>query len=351
MYEAITYEEILERMLNRVPNTVDKREGSIIFDALAPAAIELQNMYIELDVILDETFADTASRECLIKRAAERGVFPEAATHAVLKGEFNIDIPIGSRYSLEGQNYIAEEKMASGSYKLRCETAGEIGNAFLGDLIPIEYLERLTSAKLTALLIPGENEESTEHFRTRYMANLSNQAFGGNISDYRQKVLALDGVGSVRITPVWNGGGTVKVTFLNSAFDVPSANLVTIVQTAIDPMQSSGKGMGIAPIGHRVTVEPAGQTIVNINTTITYQNGWNWNEIKLSAEAAIDAYFLELAKSWESTAGIVARISQIETRLLNLNGVLDISNTTLNGSANNLLLAEYNIPKRGVIVA
>lgn len=87
MYENITYEDILQRMLDRVPNNMDKREGSIIYDALAPAAIELQLMYIELDVIMNESFADTASREYLIKRASERGITPEPATNAILKGD------------------------------------------------------------------------------------------------------------------------------------------------------------------------------------------------------------------------------------------------------------------------
>ena len=70
MYEHITFDVILERMMDRVPNNIDKREGSIIYDALAPAAVELAQMYIELDVILNETFADTASREYLIRRAS-----------------------------------------------------------------------------------------------------------------------------------------------------------------------------------------------------------------------------------------------------------------------------------------
>ena len=37
----MTYEQILERMLSRVPNTFDKREGSVIFDAIAPSAYEI----------------------------------------------------------------------------------------------------------------------------------------------------------------------------------------------------------------------------------------------------------------------------------------------------------------------
>ncbi|MCA4936836.1 baseplate J protein, partial [Clostridioides difficile] len=35
---SATYEEILQGMLNKVTNEVDKREGSIIYDALAPCA-------------------------------------------------------------------------------------------------------------------------------------------------------------------------------------------------------------------------------------------------------------------------------------------------------------------------
>lgn len=41
MYENITYEVILNRMLDRVPDYMDKREGSVIYDAMAPAAVEM----------------------------------------------------------------------------------------------------------------------------------------------------------------------------------------------------------------------------------------------------------------------------------------------------------------------
>ena len=33
-----TYEEILRGMLDRAPEDIDKREGSVIYDALAPTA-------------------------------------------------------------------------------------------------------------------------------------------------------------------------------------------------------------------------------------------------------------------------------------------------------------------------
>jgi len=353
MYEDITYELILQRMIDRVlaqnPN-IDTREGSIIYNALAPAAVELQNMYIQLDTILNESFADTQTRDYLIKRCAERGIIPEPATKAILKGEFNIDVPIGSRFSLDMLNYIVIEKISDGIFKLECETPGSKGNQQFGTLIPIDYIEGLTSAELTELLIPGEDEEDTESLRERYFNSLKSQSFGGNIADYKEKTKQLPGVGGVKVYPAWNGGGTVKLVIIDSTYNVPSSTLIDAVQTAVDPIQNQGKGVGFAPIGHVVTVEGVSATTININTNITYQEGWTWADIEPYVHKAIDDYFFELASSWENENNLIVRISQIETRILNIAGVVDIENTTINGQAQNFVLGADNIPVRGEVI-
>ena len=56
--------------------------------------------------------------------------------------------------------------------------------------------------------------------------------------------------------------------------------------------------------------------------------------------------FLEMRKNWEK-GNLVVRISQIENRLLNLDGILDVSDTQLNGVASNLSLAQEEIPLLG----
>lgn len=350
MFEDITYEVILQRMLDRVPNIFDKREGSIIYDALAPAAVELQNMYIELDWILNQSFADTAQREYLVRRCAERGIIPKPATKAILQGEFNIDVPIGSRFSLDDLNYKSIEKIEDGIFRLECETAGNIGNQQLGRLIPIDYIDGLTSAELTTVLIPGENEESTEDLRKRYFDSFQLQPFGGNISDYKYKVKSLDGVGGVKVYPVWNGGGTVKLVIIDSEFNEPSPELIDAVQSAIDPIQNQGIGIGIAPIGHIVTVEGVTEEIIDVEMTITYQNGWTWEDIESYVYEVIDDYFYELASDWENQNNLVVRISQIETRILNVGGVLDIANTTINGLTQNFVLGVNSVPIRGEVI-
>lgn len=350
MYKNLTYENILQRMLDRIPNGIDKREGSVIFDALAPAAAELVQMYIEADVILNEAFADTASREYLIKRAAERGVAPKAASYAVVKGIFNMNVPVGSRFSLGSLNYKVTEKIAESQFKLECETAGTEGNRNFGTLIPINYIDGLSYAEVTEILIPGEDEEETEQLRARYFATLDSQAFGGNITDYKEKVNELQGVGGVKVYPVWNGGGTVKLIVINSEYNKPSEELISDIQTRIDPVQNRGNGAGIAPIGHIVTVEGVGVQTVDIETNISYNPGWIWDDLKDYVEKTIDEYFKELSKNWADSANLIVRISQLETRFLNVAGVLDISNTKINGLEQNLVLDKDCIPVRGDVI-
>lgn len=349
MQVDITYEQILERMLNRVPNTVDKREGSIIYDALAPAAVEILHMYIELDRLLDDSFADTASREYLIKRCAERGIKPHPSTKAQVKARFNISVPIGTRFTNEGIYYVViknEDNLAS---VLECESYGTLGNKSFGSLIPVDYIKGLTEATVTELLVPGEDEEATEVLRTRYFNSLESQAFGGNVADYKEKVNRIPGVGGVKVFPVWQGGGTVKLVVEDSDFSAPSEQLIDQVQQSVDPVVNGGEGLGVAPIGHVVTVFGVTEEPIHITTQITYESGWQWEDIRTHVNKVIDDYFKELNKEWENTNNIIIRISQIETKLLALEGIVDIASTQINGEEKNYIVGEEKIPVRGDI--
>jgi len=350
MFEHITYEVILQRMLDAVPQNLDKREASIIYNALAPAAVELQNMYIEFDWILNQSFADTAQREYLIKRCVERGIVPEEATKAILEGTFNIDVPIGSRFSLDNLNYQTIEKLSNGVFQMECEAPGEVGNQNLGTLIPIDYIDGLTSAELTAVLIPGEDEEGTEVLRQRYFNSFETNPYGGNRQDYIQKTNAIAGVGSTKVTPIWDGGGTVLITILDSSFNKASSVLIDTVQNILDPAGNPGKGDGVAPIGHVVTVNTVNEVTVNISTTVTLDTGYNWSQVEGDVIAAIEAYLLEIRTEWANNTLNIVRIAQIDTRVLTIDGIIDISNTKINGQAENLNLGEYEIPVLGTVV-
>lgn len=350
MFEEKTYEKLMEEKLKSISSDIDKREGSIVYDALAGNSIETMEMYIALEDFYKETFGSTASREYLVERAKERGVFPKPASAGIYKGIFNIEIPLGSRFSLNEYNYIVIEKLEDEGfkYKLECETIGEGPNGNSGDLIPIEYIEGLTEAKLTEILIPGENEEETEKFRKRYLESFEPQAFGGNIKDYEEKTLAISGVGAVKVTPVWKGGGTVRLTILDSIFSPASSELIRTVQEKIDPTQD-GSGLGLAPIDHRVTVDVPTKVTINIATKVEL-NDVEWGTIETEVGEIISNYLLELRKTWAEENNLIIRIAQIESRILNVDGVVDISNTKINGKAENLTLNKYEVPIFGGVM-
>lgn len=399
MYEAQTYESILARMLQKalsINSNLDTREGSLVWYGDAPAAVELQNLYIALDTVLNETFADTATRPYLILRAAERGLSPQPASPAILQMAITpttLFLPLNTRFSIGELNYYVSADRGSGNYELTCETAGEAGNNYNGTVIPIEYVDGLETCKITSVLVPGEDEEDTELFRQRYLNSLNAQAFGGNQIDYIEKVNAIPGVGGVKVYRAWNGdlkpanmippkeaeawieglsgvpepvklwldtvyaaaknnmftvGGTVKLVVINSTFTVPSPTLVEQVQTAVDPLQNAGEGVGIAPIGHVVRVEGVQEETVDLGFALYYQRGWSWEDVSGYVTEAINGYFLELAQSWaDQDEALVVRISQIESRLLGITGILDIANTTINEKAANHTLALDHIPVLG----
>lgn len=366
MYREQVQDIILERMLERVGARYDKREGSIIWDALAPAAVEFQNFFYALAAVLDEVFPDTATRKYLIKHCTERGIEYYKASPAVVLGEFTpttVDVPIGERFSHEDLNYVVTEKVGDGLYHLKCETVGSIANGQTGRLIPIGYINGLETANIVEIVVPGEDDESTESLRARYFDSLKSEPYGGNKKDYKDWVLAIAGVGGCKIYSgsEWNGGGTVLVVVQDSQYGVPSDGSIRNIQHNIDPdsgwemyqwklennievsedeknmyenvpMTGSGEGKEIAPVGHFVTVVPVNVETINFEFTLDYNSGHSWDTVKLDVEKAVDDYIAGLNERWQNNDHIVIRIAHIESALLDIPGVLDVKNTRLSGS-------------------
>lgn len=338
-------------MLERVPKDLDKREGSIIYNALAPAAMEVARMYSDMDRFLEYTFASpNMPDEFLDLRVAEEGLKREEATHAIKKGYFYdqdnnlINIPIGSRFSIDDFNFVAIEKISNGTYKMQCESTGIEGNSITGQLIPIDYIEGLSTANLGELLIPGQEIENNESLFNRYIEHLNEKPFGGNIADYKIKVRSIDGVGAVKVFPIWNGGGTVKIVFLDSEYSIPTTELVNKVQTTLDPILNQGKGLGLAPVGHVVTVKGAQSVDVSINTNLVLNKDITIGQVQQDIENTIKEYLLNLRKGWHEEDNIIVRISQIEARILNVEGIADIFNTKINSKEENLTLGPEEVP-------
>lgn len=349
MFEEKTYENIMDEMLDNIDDSIDTRQGSIIYDAISPVAMELEQAYSDIGLIEDECFADTGSYYYLIKRAAERGIFVKEGTNAVLKVQITpqeLEIPIGTEFNIGEMNYAVSENLEEGFYALTCTETGAGGNSTTEDIIPLENVEGLETIEFREILVAGTDDEEVEKLRERYFDSFKEAAFGGNRAEYREKADEIPSVGGCKVIPVWNGGGTVKLVILGANYEAASASVIREVQDVFDP-EGDGSGVGLAPIGHVVTVVSAGETYVDINCKIAFRDGYAWNDIKDTFSDMTGDYFQTICKEWEDSEKLVVRAGQIEFILLSITGVDNVFGVQMNGNEGNLVIDQYNIPKVG----
>lgn len=360
----MTYQNILQDMLDRVPDDIDKREGSIIFDALAPTAMELAETYSNMDLLLIRTFADSSDGDDLERRVGEHGVKRKKASAAIRKGIFRTGqdepfaVNIGSRFRLGDIIYKMTELIESGVYRLEAETKGTDGNKDFGELIPVEPVDGLGSAMLEDVLIPGEDDESDESLYVKYLEHIREKAFAGNRADYKRKVMEIQGVGGAQLFRAPQGGGTVGIVIIDSTFNEPTQELIDFVQERIDPLDYTGEGYGTAPICHEVFIRGVVASTIDFSATLTL-SGVSLGQVEPLIDVVVEDYLAEIRKEWTKKSSfsngklvetpLVVRITHIESRILNIEGVQDITATKLNGDAANIIL-ESNIPVKGSVI-
>ena len=96
--------------------------------------------------------------------------------------------------------------------------------------------------------------------------------------------------------------------------------------------------------GHVVTVDTVSELRITVQTKLTLTGEATKDDIRKEIEILINNYFLELKKEWEVNDSVIVRLSRIDTILLNAAGVIDVSNTVLNGQAMNIALDKFQIP-------
>lgn len=369
-----TYENLMDEILDRISAEYDKRTGSMNYNAIAARTFEEAQQYGALDFILSQTYIDSSAREYLIKRAADRSLVPKPATYSIHYADLDRaqPVPAGTRFSCDDLNFVVIPfpdgdlrkeitLMIDGAENSRdrqlvqCESAGTIGNAYSGDLIPIDYVDGLTKAVLISpdvdLYEDAVDEEETEAFRARVKEAMRSIAFGGNVADYKERVLALNGIGQVKVHTVWNAtdgvtpallrntgaieaaesivdalsdspgktylkamlgvaaqgkltlGGAVRlvVAGTNAADPTLSNQKLNDVSDLIDPPEHAGEGYGLAPIGHVVHVECVETVGVNVAMTVKLRGTATTSQVQTAVAPVLAKYWKSLVEKWSST--------------------------------------------------
>lgn len=376
--EQYTYAYLMELALSFVPDDRDKREGSIIYDALAPFCQLLAAGAIQLKNFYRETYAVTATGKDLDNRVAEQGISRYLATYAVKKVSLAdeqgnpVTVPIGARLSTVSDtqpiNYTITAPykdngiVVPGSYEATCEESGVIGNQYSGNMINITFIQGLASAYMSTTLVPARDEETDEELRKRYFESLNQVAFGGNIADYRIKLEEMAGVGAVQIYPTWKGGGTVKLCIVDPTYAPCSDEYIDTVQKLVDPENAQGEtgtGLGLAPIGHKVTVVTPDIVDINVSATVVLGTGYNLGHVEAPIREALSTYIQSLREKWADANETNVYFcdvfrSRVSATILGITGVSNVTNVMLNGKAEDINMIEngttQQLPKLGEVI-
>lgn len=344
--EAQDFDYWLDEMLNQVPDNVDKREGSIIYDALAPAAMQLAIQSLSQADLLRQTFPQTAEGEFLDWHAESKGTTRQPATLSEVTAKFldsdnnpinNVEVT--DRFASIGDDpffYTVIEANGDGTGLLRAELSGTGPNRYIGQILPVTPNDSLSWAEITEISVPARDSEDDEHLRARSMSSNSYIAYGGNIADYQDMLSRIETVGAGQIYPSWQGGGTVKLVVLNNDYLPASTALVNQVQEMIDPAPQ-GEGYGLAPIDHVVTVVAPEKLLVNIATHVTVQSDMTILAVKDKINAAIEDYFDEQRRVWNQINNVTGRgysltiyRSQLLSKIMAVPGVVNATLPKLN---------------------
>lgn len=376
-----TFDVILRDMLSRVPDTLNKRDGSLIKTSLAAAAWTIEGLYLDLAWVQNQAYGTTATTDNLDKIVAECGLTRKPAVPTVRYARFNIAPPIGTTFSVRGVTdspYFALTKEAvlypDASYEdapyigeVTCQTAGTIGNEYSGDLSTVNFVPGLMTAIMLGIITVGEDEETDSALRERYKLAVGAVQFAGNIAAYKNFMLSQSGVGAVQVYPVWDGPGTVKISCVDASFEPLTNEQVAVLQNAVCPPENgsimpSDKGYGMAPIGAVVTVTTPTALTINVTADVVIVTGSSRTiaEIQTDAQAQFEAYVSTQNENWGKMASwnsanytIKIYLNKIVAILNDVDGVEVSTNVLLNGSASDIILtntaSSQNVPKAGTV--
>lgn len=333
MYEDMTYENILQGMLNRVTDDIDKREGSVIYDALAPAAYFLADQYFQLGNFIDLVLPDTALGEYLDRTVSAYGITRKPATAAVRKMITSGAVEIGTRWGINSLVYMVNKSLTEIEYAVICETNGTIGNQYSGEMQALSAVSGIT-ATLGDIITAGTDEENDDAMRARFYEKVRLPATSGNAYHYQQWALEVPGVGAAKVIPLGDGPGTVTILVVDSNKAV-SPTLPEKVAEYIETVR---------PIGATVSVFSPDTLEINIVANVQLDGSESLEEVKQVFKTELTDFLKNLTFSGKRVS--YAKIGNV---LLDVPGVSDFDTFTINGAIGNIAVGDRQVPVVGTI--
>ncbi len=352
MFENETQEAIQKRMNAMAVDEINTDEGSMFYVATAPIAVELMQAYFNLERVLELGFSETTSGAYLDMRAREHGIERKLQTKA--KGKVRVEgsdgttIPKGSLFATQdGKTYIAdEEKIISNGVVEVAVTASDFGTLYNTAsntviLLPMS-ISGVTTVTNPLSISDGTNEETDTALLERLLSHVRKPATSGNVYQYQQWAESLAGVGGVKVLPLWDGPGTVKIVIVDENMLPASENLLSSVSKFIEEQR---------PIGAQVSYLSATGVSIDIIAKITISNGYTLDEVKNLFNTNLESYLMrDVAFEVDSKdVPVQVSIAKIGSILIETEGVEDYSELKINGDTKSVPLGVDEVPMKGSV--
>lgn len=339
-FEIKTQDKFLQELKNTYENlyggTLSDVSGTFVGDNLAANAVEFEKASIEMNLMMEAAFAQTAWGDYLTMRAAEHGIDRKEAVRA--QGTVTVIgngmVNAGTLFATE--NGITFEAVKSilveqqGEIPIIAVDAGTSGNVGAGTITKIPVtIAGISSVTNAAATTDGYNAETDEALLTRLYFHVRKPITSGNANQYEEWALSVEGVGKAKVKPLWNGNGTVKVIITDTKYNPASDVLIKKVADYIE---------NVRPIGATVTVTTPNIKECTVSAAVSIASGYE-DDYKSALQTAIEKY---MQKAFLENHVSLARIGKA---MLDSGAVTDYDNLQLNGSSKNITLTEEELPR------
>lgn len=345
MYVARDQNEILQELQRQSGIEASKIEGTFENDVLASNSFEFAKSEVEIEQLYKAAFADTSWGGYLTLRAAEFGIDRKPAVKAIgaltITGTKGIIVPQGSVFSTDNNVYFTTDAACTIAdngtvdVKITAQIAGTSGNVGANtiDKIPMSIpgVSKVTNKDATH---DGFEEETDESLLKRYLVHVRTPATSGNVMHYKEWALSVAGVGDVKVIPLWNGNGTVKVLVTDVNKNAASQELQKKVADYIETVR---------PIGATVTVTTPEYLIINVTANVRVNAAYSQNYADILKDA-LNAYLVNLG--FDNDCVSIAKVGMV---MLNSGVISDYDSLQINGGINNVKIPPGYLPRAGDI--
>lgn len=335
-------DEILQKLLDALPDSYQKTVGFPTYDLLAAAALRMEGTDEEVAAMRasldpENLTGSDLDRYIFPRSGIERrqATFAEGIVHVTGTGTVQQGDLFASGGGVAFQAAQTVTVTGEGDVPVICRSDGVAGNLPAHSITQMPVtIQGITACDNPEPMTGGYDEESDAEYYARHLLKVRTPPTSGNVYHYQSWALEVAGVGHAKVFPLGHGANTVDVVLVDSNGQPAPAELVQTVQEYIDP-GSTGEGAGEAPIGAQCYVSAASEKSISVSASVTKLDTADEESVTAAIQDAVSAYLASIVFQQDYVS-----FGQIAAAILDAPGVLDFENLQINGGTANISVGE-----------